>query len=313
MIKKFNEIEAKLRHIRHDLPQRGELTGFSNLDALYTLKRGSFTFVLAPPHHGKSEFSFELLINQASKYNKRALIYSPETGSVEDIYAELIHKLSGRTIVEKTGYACDDKEYYHWCNWIDHYFDIVDGDEKSYSLDELYDLSVENKNDIILADPWNELNHSKMKEYGSRQDLYIEDLIGDLRRFTKKENKHVLITLHPANQQIKETDGIRHYPMPMAREAAGGQSLFRKAMTWINVWRPTHGLKNEHGIPYEENEVIVLIEKAKPKHVSVRGKCSLFFDWKRNRYYEKINNIEYYAFNHENNQPIYQVSEEFNF
>jgi hypothetical protein len=85
---------------------------------------------------------------------------------------------------------------------------------------------------------------------------------------------------------------------PMAREAAGGQALLRKAMGWINMWRPPKGLLDDNGMPYDENEVIIAIEKAKPKGVAKRGTTSLFFDWKKNRYYEKINGNEHYAFEH---------------
>ena len=87
--------------------------------------------------------------------------------------------------------------------------------------------------------------------------------------------------------------------MPMAREAAGGQALFRKAMTWINMWRPAKNLLNEYGQPYKENQVLITIEKAKPKGSATRGTTSLYFDWKKNRYYEEINGNNRFAYEHE--------------
>jgi hypothetical protein len=87
--------------------------------------------------------------------------------------------------------------------------------------------------------------------------------------------------------------------MPMAREAAGGQALLRKAMTWINMWRPPSGMQDENGIPYKENQVLINIEKAKPKGVSTRGTISLYFDWKKNRYFEEGEYKNLYAFEHE--------------
>ena len=44
---------------------------------------------------------------------------------------------------------------------------------------------------------------------------------------------------------------------------------------------------------------MVNIEKAKPKGVSKRGTISLFFDWKRNRYFEEGDYKDLYAFEHE--------------
>ena len=86
----------------------GDLTGFYGLDMLYTIKQGSFTFILAAPHHGKSEFAFELAFNQAHKYGKKSLIYSPETGSVEDIYAEFT-RLTGLALDRGSIQAADSR------------------------------------------------------------------------------------------------------------------------------------------------------------------------------------------------------------
>lgn len=306
MIKKFKDIKDSLTEMRMKGNPRGQDTGFNSLDRIYSIKQGSFTFILAPPHHGKSEFAFELLFNQAEKYGKRSVVYSPETGSVEDIYAEFIHKYTGKPFYKSIPGSVDDKEFHNAIHYIDEMFTIIDSDEKSYSLNDLTKL-VTNE-DIILADPYNEILHD-MSKYGGRQDLYIEDFAGDIRRYCKKNKKHIMLTLHPANQmkvEDKDMNGkkIRYYPMPTAREAAGGQALFRKAMTWINLWRPQIGLANEIGMPYIDNEVLVMIEKAKPKGVAVRGIESLFFDWKKNRYYEDISGKSKYAFEHEKNEAL---------
>jgi hypothetical protein len=93
-----------------------------------------------------------------------------------------------------------------------------------------------------------------------------------------------------------DKSGLRYYPMPIAREAAGGQALFRKAMTWINLWRPPSGMLDDNGMPLEDNVTIIDIEKAKPKGVGKKGQTKLYLDWKRNRFYEFP---KLYAFDHE--------------
>lgn len=298
MIKKFAHIEKELGIMRDLGHPKGDVTGFKSLDDLYSIKQGSYTFVLAPPHHGKSEFCFELVFNQAEKYGKKSLVYSPETGSVEDIYAEFIHKLIGKPFYRSVPGSIDDKEYYRAVSYIDEMFSIVDSDEKSYSFKDLTKLIT--TEEILLCDPYNEMHHD-MSNYGSRQDLYIEDLASEIRRYCKKSKKHCIMTLHPASQaKVYDKDNKIHYfPMPTAREAAGGQALFRKAMTWINMWRPDVRLQDSSGIPVADNEVFISIEKAKPKGVAKRGQISLFFDWKRNRYYEKFRSKDSYAFEHD--------------
>ena len=301
MIKKFNNIEKELIEMRENGNPRGQDTGFKTLDNIYSLKQGSTTFILAAPHHGKSELSFEIIFNQAVKYGKKTMVYSPETGSVEDIYAEFIHKYTGKPFYKSMNGSVNDKDFYKALNYIDEMFSIVDSDLKSYSFDDLSKMVT--FEDILLCDPYNEMRHD-MSAYGNRQDLYIEDLCGDIRRWCKKNKKHMIQTLHPSWQakvEGKDINGkkIMYYPMPSAREAAGGQALFRKAMTWINMWRPPINFPNEYGMPYLQNEVLIQVEKAKPKGVANRGLTSLYFDWKVNRYYEENQGKDSYAFEHE--------------
>lgn len=301
MIKKFKDIEGELNKMRDAGTPKGNPTGFKTLDELFTIKLGSYTFILGAPHQGKSELAFELSFNQATRFGKKSLVYSSETGTVADIYAEFIHKYTGKSIYKDNEHCVKDQDYYKAVNWIDEYFSVIDTEDRSLSFQEIGDL-VTNET-MILADPYNEVKHD-MSGYGSRQDLYIEDLMSDVRRLNKKKNTHTIITLHPASQNLKEekvgSQTIRYYPMPMAREAAGGQALFRKAMTWINIWRPAPGLKDFSGRLYDHNELVYMVEKAKPKGVAKKGIGSLYFDTFRNRFFEKIDGNNYYGFQHEN-------------
>lgn len=300
MIKKYKDIQDQLNILRSIGSPKGELTGFKQLDEHFSIKQGSFTFILGAPHSGKSEMSFELGINQQRRFQKRVLVSSSETGSVADIYAELVHKIYGRSIYEDHPMPIKHEELKKAVAYIDSWYSIIDTEDQSYSFNEIFEMRTDEK--IIIADPYNEHKHD-MTLYGARQDLYIEDLMGDVRRANKKMDTHMLISLHPGSQQLKEDkingQSIRYYPMPLAREASGGQSLFRKAMTWINLWRPPVGLKGYHGRLYENNETVYMIEKAKPKGVAVKGMGSLYYDYFRSRYFEKIGDTKCYAFQHE--------------
>jgi len=300
MIKKYKDVQDQLEALKKLGSPLGDSTGFRSLDKLFTLKQGSYTFILGAPHQGKSELSFELALNQVRKYKKRAIISSSETGSVADIYAEIIHKVFNRSIYPSHPMAIDYETFKKAVAYVDNWFSIIDTEEKSYSFGEIFEMRTDEK--IILADPYNEHKHD-MSLYGARQDLYIEDLMGDVRRANKKMDTHMIITLHPAAQHLKEEkingQSVRYYPIPLAREASGGQSLFRKAMTWINVWRPPVGLKGYHDKPYEANEMVYMIEKAKPKGVANKGMGSLYYDFFRSRYYEMIGNNKCGAFQYE--------------
>lgn len=299
MIKKSKDIQEQLNFLRENVNARGQFTGFRGLDNVYTVKYGSYTCILAAPHHGKSEFAFEIALNQAKKYGIKSTICSPETGSVADVYGELVHKLTGKRVTKGLYNSIEDREYYNAVNYIDEMFNIVDCDEKSHSFEDLFSF-VGKDDKLIIGDPWNEFKHD-MSGYGTRQDLYIEDLIGDTRRFCKRTDRHMIITLHPSaqKQMYDEKTKQYYYGMPNARESAGGQALFRKAMTWINLWRPPSFLHDETGSPYQQNILLGYVEKAKPKYVSVKGFFKLYLDWKQNRYYEMVNGVPCFAFEHE--------------
>lgn len=305
MIKRLRDVRENIENIVKNPVQRGRETGFRCLDELYSRKLGSFTVWHGSPAHGKSELIFEMLINGAIKFGEISYIYSPETGSVEEIMIELAHKYLQKQIVlhHPLNPVATELEMHQALEWVDHHFIIVDGDEESYTFSKICDevLEFEKVNGIkisnIMAEPYNEIDRDP-DDYNERDDLYMEAFLTRVRRFSKKYKKHTDLSFHPGRQTKVTTDKITYYPMPQAREAAGGQGGFRKAMTWINMWRPPNGLKNEHGQPYLPNEVLINIEKAKPKYISYRGTCSLFFDPNKNRYYEKIFNIPCFAYEH---------------
>ncbi len=314
MIKSILDLMPEIEQLREKGISRGEPTGFSELDKLYSVKQGTYTVILAEPTHGKSEFIFELALNQ-THFGKRSLVCSPETGSAEEIIAELVHKYTGKVILKSNPYHIDDKGMYDALAWLNEYFIVLDTDDKMYSVSELFDIANEwdkehptQKINIIIGEPYNELRHD-MADFGTRQDLYIESMMSEMRRRCKKEKRHFFLSIHPAQSMPQTKDGITYYPKPMPRQAAGGQALYRKSMTWITLWRPPEKLTNESGWEYKPNEVHVHIDKAKPKGVAERGKCVLFFDWKRNRYYENEGD---YAFTSLNNpdkfiMPISQI------
>lgn len=315
MVKSILDRQPELDQYRKTKITKGESTGFRELDKLWSVKHGTFTIVFSEPTHGKSEFILEACINQAERHNKRSLIYSPETGDFNAVVAELFHKMTGFEMIKDSYFACEDKEYYNYLAQLNENFLVIDSEERALSVQELFDIAAEwekdnpgQKIDIIVGEPYNELLHD-MSNHGGRQDLYIEDLLTSIRRLCYKRKKHFFLSIHPASSMSITDKKVTYYPKPLPRNAAGGQALYRKAMTWITLWRPPIDLMADNGFPYLQNEVHVFIDKAKPKGVSFKGKCKLFFDWRRNRYYEDYGTGKRYAFEHE--KPEYQQQDIF--
>lgn len=52
---------------------------------------------------------------------------------------------------------------------------------------------------------------------------------------------------------------------------------------------------DEHGRNYAKNELVIAIQKAKPKGIATLTRVSLFWDWQRKRYQEREGNMYYFA------------------
>lgn len=284
---------------------KGANIGFNCLEDLYSVKLGSTTYIMGSPYSGKTEFWLEVLINLSEFHGWNHVIFTPETGSREEIIAELCSKYLKKPFYRYEN-RMTDAEKYKAMTWLNEHFFIVDPDT-NITPNEFYDTVDAIETDFSIKvhtttlDPYNELKNN-IAENG-RQDLYIEELLGYVRRNARINQRHNCIITHAADQQPKEENGITYYPPPTPRQYAGGQAWFRKGLGMIAVWRPPCGLSDSTGTPYQENETHVIIQKVKPKGTGRRGTAKLFFNINKNRFYEiSQTGQELYA-RKDNNEP----------
>lgn len=254
----------------------GVYVGFKNLSEFYNVKKGCTTYIGGIPSHGKTEFHLEILMSLTEHYGWKHAIFSPETGSPAEIVAELAHKHIGKSYT-KGVYQMSQQEKYNADAFLSDSFFIMTPEENKLTVDNLLEISLEIKKkhglDSFSIDPFNELIHDYSNS-GGREDKYLENTLGKIRRFAREHNIHIFIIAHP--RTLKPVDGI--YQPPTAFELSGGAAWYAKAETIICVHRPT----------IDTNEVEIHIQKAKPKQIGKKGKVSLFWDWKKSRYYERL-------------------------
>jgi hypothetical protein len=285
----INELQPTVDELYSNGIVRGKDIGFDCLRDLYTVKPACTTYIMGSPTSGKTEFWFEILLNLSEFYGWKHVIYTPETGTKEEIVAELCSKYIRKPFYKNYSGYMSESEKYSALAWLSQYFYIIDPADKDLTIVEFYDEveALEKKEkihiDTTTIDPYNELKN----EFKDRQDLYIESLLGLCRRNAMKHNRHNCIITHCADQKPMFTNGITWFPPPTAREYAGGQAWYRKGLAMIGAWRPPHQLSDDKGRPYEKNEVDIIIQKAKPKGIGEKGTAKLYFDWHKNRYYEK--------------------------
>lgn len=290
MFYKASDISSEVQELYKIGITTGYYMGFQALKEHYTIKMGCTTYLMGSPYSGKTELWFEFLINLSEFHGLKHIIFSPETGSKEEIIAELCSKYLKKPFYKNYPGVMSESELYLAMAFVSEYFIIIDSNE-AISIDGFFEMvdEIEAKHgrfDTTTIDPFNEIAHNFNSDSG-RQDLYIERVLGDIRRNAKAKNRHNCVITHCADQVPVTKDGVTFYHPPTARQYSGGQAWFRKGLGMIGVWRPPVGLLDASGIAYEENETHIIIQKAKPKGIGKTGTVKLFFDWKKNRFYEK--------------------------
>ena len=270
----YNEV-LKLRTEGIDEGQRLEL---GKLDDVYRVKQGCTTYITGIPGHGKTEFHFEILIRLTKLYGWKHLVESPETGTSARIIYELQRKLLNKPPQEATA---SDWEYSF--NIVNDHFFLLDSEKKD--LDSIHECIDNTKLEVNIKtfsiDPWNELEHN-FEAYGGRQDIYLAYQLGKLRKKAEKYKLHIFIVIHP-HQLKKNSSGL--YDPPTIYNLAGGAEWANKAQTIICCYREK--IVDENG--NINNEMQVIIQKAKPKEVGLRGEEIIFYDKEIQRFYYKDN------------------------
>jgi hypothetical protein len=300
MFFKIQDFRDKVSDLYEKGVQPGEYIGFNTMKEHYSVKLGYTTYLVGAPASGKSEWHKQVLINLSQYYGWKHVLFSPETGNKEEIVAELCHTYIGKPFYKANGYGMSDMEMYKAMDFLQEHFFIIDPEDKDLTIPEFY-KAVDQLEDLYgikvhttTGDPFNEFKHDFSKDEG-RQDLYIERILGDVRKNAKKHNRHNFIITHCRDQKPVEKDGVVYFPPPTARDYAGGQAWFRKGMAMICVWRPPYKLNDENGMPYKENETHIIVQKVKPKGTGKRGTVRMYYDFKSSRFYEMVHGLQKWA------------------
>jgi energy-coupling factor transporter ATP-binding protein EcfA2 len=282
--------------MRHAGLKRGAWTGFKVLDELYTVKKGSMTYLVAPSHCGKTSFLNELMTNLIEFSKWKIVIYSPETGTPSDVFNELLWTRCKKPFVcNKKGYNATEDEAKEAIEFLKDNIRILDFGLQLPTIDMIYSqvarLKEEGFNaDMLVIDPAVEVKTGKSQ--GMRDDIAIEELTNKIRRFSSHYDIHTLIAIHTRQMEKKKGklvsgEEVWYMPAPTMNDIQSGLTWARKGMMILTLWRPPAGLpKGDTGDCYVDNEMVISVVKARPKLAGALGQCSLFFDKWANRFYE---------------------------
>lgn len=285
---KYFRLEQKISDLRH-FSEHGLkdvcLTGLSSLDEIFKLKKGYPIFIGGAPFSGKTEFAFEIMLNCSILYGWKHFIYCGEGGNIEHIYYELIHKYANKPYK-----FLDEKDRLSAEYFVSEHFVIANHDI-DFTVKDFYttvseaEIEYGIKFDTTLFDPFNDIKED-LSSFGGREDKFLADALKQVRISSKNNNRIDIIINHIADvRTVVDDSGNRYMPPALPNEWAGGRTWWRRAFTMILVYRPPIFLKDTNGMPYAENESHIIVQKSKPKGIGKIGRASIFWDWKKNRYY----------------------------
>lgn len=292
---KFDKLEYTIEetydlldHMYENGFTRGFLTGWVHFDDYYSVKLGYTTYIYGSPFAGKSKWWFNVLVNLSIRYGLKHLVYSPETGSKEDVYALLIQIHAKGDVAATFGNQISKEKFTESRTFIGKHFIVLSTDETDTEISpsELLDYVdvVENKYktkiDTVTIDPWNELKH----EDESKRDLYLNIQLKKVRVNARKKNRHICLITHIRDQKPVGYDdlGTAIYPFPNPQDVAGGQVWYRKGFMMLSFYR--------HFIPegydqvkigkdrfFNKNQLLIRVQKFKPEGTGKRGEIEFTY------------------------------------
>lgn len=303
----LNESAQDYERLYRNGRQPGIGIGLNEFDQYLTFKKKSTLYVYGAPYSGKSTFWHFVAIQLAHLHGWKFALFTPETGDAHDIFGDLTEFLLRKRFMAGQ-WGITEEERLKAMKFINAHFVVLTGCNTPDEFLKLADDAADHFGqpvDCASCDPWNEFYHD-MREHGGR-DLYLEHQLGKFREDARAKDRLNVIVTHPAREEFEWQDqgeGVpkfRYLPVTKPNQIAGGQAWPRKGLNMISVWRPpmpeADGRRLIYpatGAAWEDNAVLVSVDKVKPRELGTRGTSFLYFDFQKKCYFSKIGRDEIY-------------------
>ena len=292
------ELADELYKMRVGGIQGGVSTGWSSLDAHYTVQRGEWTLITGVPGHGKSTFLDNLLVNLARIHGWKFLYFSFENRPKRQM-ANLMEIHSGKVFGKTEGvqdrFKMTDDEFFESSVFVQEHFKFIEPDEADCTVQGILDLSAEIRHtgfkfDGLVTDPYNELEHRRPSAMSETE--YISWFLSSFRKFARREDVHWWCVAHPTKiapitqnfgaKASKEERTKTIYRKPKLNDVAGSANWRAKADMGIVVY------KDEE----EDNPLVeVDVQKVRNRESGRLGQIHFHFDYYCNRYVQSENEL----------------------
>lgn len=242
-----------------DLPQAASVeklaqsTGWPELDEIFKIYPGQFVVTTGIAGHGKSTFLLNILCNMAAVHGTASFMYVPENeGHLRDKLRAIWGARKGWDIFSKSQCFIQSAQPTRY-------------DQAPKTLQWVLDKAVvaieKDFVDVVLIDPWNELERAKPK------DQLMTDYIGEclmyLKQFCRSMSCTVILVAHPTK------NGVHEGKTPGLADIEGSMNWYNKCDNGLIVVRDP-----------EKPTAKVISAKVREVGAGKRGLCWFYVDEK---------------------------------
>jgi len=241
-----------------DLPQRGSVAkqafgaGWHELDQILKFYLGQFIVLTGIAGHGKSTFMLNVLLKLALERSVRSFLYVPEN---ESHLHEKLRKI----------WPGNEKQFEQFCRhqcFVQTAIPLMMKEpphDLPWVLDRAYEACTRHSVEMVMIDPWNELDRAKPK------DMLMTDYIGEclmlVKQFCRSVNAIVVIVAHPTKAIVHTGNRV----VSLA-DIEGSMNWYNKCDNGLIVVRETG------------NTAKVISAKVREIGAGKIGSCSFFVD-----------------------------------
>ncbi len=221
-------------------------TGMGRLDNHLGIRLGDFSVVTGIPSHGKTTFVNDVVCRLSVKHNLKIAFASfeqpPQIDHKRNLDRWLGANFAGKQPQNHLMTSQDHKEpAFDAAAITEDYIKkrfvfIVKEDDETSDLDWLLEKMsvcvIQHDSDIIVIDPYNEIDHSR--DFRQSSTDYIGDSIKKLKRFASKYDVHVMVVAHPTKLSEK-ADGT--LPIPNMYNVEDSRHWYNKCDVGMVVHR----------------------------------------------------------------------------
>lgn len=240
----------------------GFVSGFENLDRLYTPPPGTVTIWTGISGHGKSTILNHYLIAVAKRQTCPFALFTPENMPEHKFLVKLSEILLHK---RKSAFALSDLDLVR--PFLAQNVDVIYPEEMT--IDSILSLMrasiLQRGTRMCVIDPWNMIESSRPKDISETE--YVSEVMSKLSTFSKRSNVAVHLVAHPT--KYKNYSGGDEEPKPHLNDIATSGNFRNKCDFGISVWR---NIKDDT-VPTE-----VTVEKVRDDDYGSTGQCRFVVD-----------------------------------